>query len=128
VVTYNSSQDDFPNINEPKRVHSLSKTPKIKSFAKKLDMSGIEPLPALNEKDKLFHDNLALRGEIKKLKLEITYYKAEANRSAMDLDKREKQFQDFLEKEKSDVSFNVNVMNSPDVSAKLREVRGIFNL
>jgi hypothetical protein len=88
-------------------------------------MSGTEPLPAINEKDKSFQENLALRAEIKKLKIEITHYKAEANRATMDIDKREKQFQDFIEKDKPDynnVSFNVNVTNSPDVTAKLREV------
>jgi hypothetical protein len=118
----------FPSINEPKRVQSASKTPKIKATFKKLDLNGTEPLPALNERDKFFAENLALRTEIKKLKVELTHYKAEANRAISDLDKREKQIQDFVEKDKpndnknNNVSFTVNVTNSPDVASKLREV------
>jgi hypothetical protein len=111
---------------EPKRILSLSKTPKAK-MNKKLDISAIEGLPAINEKEKLFHENISLRTEIKRLKSDMIHFKAEANRANMDLEKKDKQIQDFMEKEKlvesnKNVSFNANVTNSPDVAARLREV------
>jgi hypothetical protein len=79
----------------------------------------------------MYQDNLALRAEIKRLKSDITHFKAEANRATMDMDKRDRQLQDILERDKSsdprkDASFIANIGNSPDVSAKLREVRDIF--